>query len=237
MCTEEYAVLGVMGPESRALLEACKRPRFRIRQSFHVFELARACGSATAMCSRRVSASSASPVGNCTSRLTRAGFDVLERIVKRRANHSNWDWPAITRSTAAGWKWVTGTGGTIPGRGHRSVRSGSRFLRSRRQARRISSAAKPWKRNTGAAGKNSYGCAKYSRTRFSSCMTNRCIRAAKSSVYCTSGGPGHRSGKSLCFVLFFDYPRATGFGCQIEIWPARHFHSKILEQPPGIRNS
>jgi 4-methylaminobutanoate oxidase (formaldehyde-forming) len=54
-------------------------------------------------------------------------------------------------------------------------------------------------------------------------------RGAEIVGHCTSGGQGYRSGKTLCFVLF--YTRETIDGFEIDIAGER-FALRVLDKPP-----
>ena len=49
--------------------------------------------------------------------------------------------------------------------------------------------------------------------------------------HCSSGGQGYRCGKTLCFVLFYDYDPAFAAGLEIEVAGER-YALEPLDKPP-----
>jgi glycine cleavage system aminomethyltransferase T len=49
--------------------------------------------------------------------------------------------------------------------------------------------------------------------------------------HCTSGGHGFRTGKILCFVMFYDFKRSDQHDCEIEVAGQRYL-LRLLQKPP-----
>ncbi|MCP4387314.1 MAG: FAD-dependent oxidoreductase [Gammaproteobacteria bacterium] len=61
-------------------------------------------------------------------------------------------------------------------------------------------------------------------------------RAGKNVGHCTSGGQGYRTGKTLCFVMFYQRDVSSADDCQIEVAGER-YALEILDKPPYRANS